>query len=111
NNTPDGTASDKPYTCSSANVDAIATAHCAANANGKKTADLQALRSGNYMNVPAGPCGATSPGECACDGQNHCVAPWLGMKPATDAGVADAGGTGAAGTGTSSGAAGTTGSA
>jgi MYXO-CTERM domain-containing protein len=97
NGTPDGTASDKPYTCSQANVDAIATAHCAANANGKKTADMQALRSGNYMNVPAGPCGATCPGECACDGQSHCVAAWLGSKPINDAGVADAGGTGAAG--------------
>ena len=59
NNTPDGTAGDKPYTCSQANVDAIATAHCAAIANGKKTADMTALRGGNYANVPSGPCGAT----------------------------------------------------
>jgi hypothetical protein len=106
NGTPDGTPSDKPYTCSQANVDAIATAHCAANANGKKTADMQALRSGNYVNVPPGPCGATCPGECACDGQSHCVAAWLGAKPAADGGV----GTGAAGmTGSGTGAGGTSG--
>src|SRR5450432_67171 len=42
NGTPDGTPTDKPYTCSDANVNAIATAHCAANANGKKAADMQA---------------------------------------------------------------------
>jgi hypothetical protein len=99
NGTPDGTAADKPYTCSDANVNAIATAHCAANANGKKTADLQALRSGNYAGVPPGSCGATCPGECACDGQSHCVAPWLGTKPANDAGAPDASSSGAAGTG------------
>jgi hypothetical protein len=110
NNTPDGTAADKPYTCSTANVNAIATAHCSVAANGKKTADLQALRSGNYANVPAGPCGATCPGECACDGTNHCVAAWLGNAPANDGGVPDSGGTGAAGTNGGTGAAGTTGS-
>jgi hypothetical protein len=109
NGTPDGTASDKPYTCTEANVDAIATAHCAANANGKRTADMQALRGGSYANVPSGPCGATCPSECACDGQSHCVAPWLGTKPATDGGApsgaagatgsADAGGAGTAGNG------------
>ena len=110
NNTPDGTAADKPYTCSQANVDAIATAHCAANANGKKTADMTALRGGNYAMVPSGPCGATCPGECACDGQSHCVAPWLGTRPdagaAGSSGNADAGGSGAAGNGGGTGAAG-----
>jgi hypothetical protein len=100
NDTSDGMANDKPYTCSSANVDAIATAHCAANANGKKAADMQALRGGNYANVPSGPCGATCPSECACDGQSHCVAPWLGTKP--DAGTT---GTGAGGTGADAGSA------
>jgi hypothetical protein len=102
NGTPDGTAGDAPYTCSSANVDAIATAHCAANANGKKAADMQALRSGNYANVASGPCGSTCPGECACDGQSHCVPPWLGMKPVSDAGASDTAGSGAAGSGSTS---------
>jgi hypothetical protein len=92
NGTPDGTPADKPYTCSQANVDAIATAHCAANANGKRAADMQALRGGDYAMVPSGPCGATCPGECACDGQSHCVAPWLGTKPITDGGAAGASG-------------------
>jgi hypothetical protein len=106
NNTPDGTAGDKPYTCVEANVDAIATAHCAANANGKKAADMTALRGGNYAMVPSGPCGATCPGECACDAQSHCVAPWLGTRP--DAGTSTGAG-GAAGNpdaGTASGAGG-----
>jgi hypothetical protein len=121
NGTPDGTPTDAPYTCSDTTVNAIATAHCAANANGKKAADMQALRSGNYANVASGPCGSTCPSECACDGQNHCVAVWLGAKPATDAGVPATGaagtsgttGTGTAGTvgGTAGGTAGTTGAA
>jgi hypothetical protein len=100
NGTPDGTAADKPYTCSDANVNAIATAHCAANANGKKAADMQALRGGNYAGVPSGPCGATCPGECACDGQSHCVAAWMGTKPASvDAGGAIDASAGTAGAG------------
>jgi hypothetical protein len=90
NGTPDGTAGDAPYTCSGADVDAIATAHCAVAANGQKAADLTALRSGAYANVPSGSCGASCPAECACDGASHCVAPWLAPKPA-------GGGTGAAG--------------
>jgi hypothetical protein len=112
NGTPDGTASDKPYTCSGANVDAIATAHCAANANGKKAADMQALRSGNYAAVPSGPCGASCPSECACDGQSHCVAAWLGAKAPSDGGATDAaggaggGGAGAGGMGSVAGATG-----
>jgi hypothetical protein len=101
NGTPDGTAADAPYTCSDANVNAIATAHCAANANGKKTADMQALRGGNYMNVPSGPCGASCPSECGCDSQSHCAAAWLGAPVPTGAagtgGGADAGATGVAG--------------
>ena len=97
NGTPDGTTDDKPYTCASANVDAIATAHCAANANGKKTADMLALRGGDYASVPSGPCGATCPSECACDAQSHCVAPWLGTKPASDGGTSGAGTAGASG--------------
>ena len=101
NGTPDGTTDDAPYTCSDANVNAIATAHCAANANGKKAADLQALRGGNYMNVPSGPCGTTCPSECGCDTQNHCVAAWLGAKASTGtagaSGGNDAGALGAAG--------------
>ncbi|HVU50651.1 MAG TPA: hypothetical protein VHL80_08175, partial [Polyangia bacterium] len=95
NGTPDGTAGDKPYTCSQANVDAIATAHCAAIANGKKAADMQALRGGNYATVASGPCGASCPSECACDGQSHCVAPWLGARP--DAGASGTGAAGATG--------------
>jgi MYXO-CTERM domain-containing protein len=118
NGTPDGTPSDKPYTCSEDHIDAIANAHCGVIANGKKTADLQALRSGNYANVPAGPCGATCPSECGCSATNHCVARWLSTDAAPDGGVAtpDAGGkagaTGSAGaTGGLAGGPGTTGNA
>jgi MYXO-CTERM domain-containing protein len=108
NGTPDGTPTDKPYTCSDANVDAIANAHCGVVANGKKTADLQALRSGNYANVPSGPCGATCPSECGCGAGGKCVAKWL----ATDAGGTDAGlSPPDAGVGGSTGAAGATGAA
>ena len=113
NGTPDGTQSDAPYTCSDANVNAIATAHCAATANGKKTADMQALRGGNYANVPSGPCGATCPSECGCDTQSHCVAAWLAAPTATGAAGAsgdDAGTTGTAGAvGTGAGGAGAAG--
>ncbi|HMI86030.1 MAG TPA: hypothetical protein VK550_18165 [Polyangiaceae bacterium] len=98
NNTPDGTAGDQPYTCSEANIDAIATAHCAIAANGKQAAHLSALRSGNYASVPSGPCGSTCPSECACDAASHCVAYWLGTPSdgGVDAGV-DAGTGGARG--------------
>jgi len=78
NNTPDGTVGDAPYTCSEANIDAIANAHCAIAANGSPASALSSLRSGNYAAVPAGPCGASCPGECACDAAQHCVAHWLG---------------------------------
>jgi hypothetical protein len=88
NGTADGTAGDQPYTCSQANIDAIASAHCAIAANGKPAADLSALRSGKYTNVPSGPCGKTCPSECACDATEHCVAAWLGgALPTVDAGV------------------------
>jgi hypothetical protein len=77
NGTQDPT-NDATYTCSEAHIDSIATAHCSIAANNKPSADLTALRSGNYGNIPSGPCGATCPSECACDSANHCVAPWLG---------------------------------
>jgi hypothetical protein len=114
NGTPDGTQGDASYTCSEANVDAIATAHCAANANGKKAADMQALRSGDYAAVASGPCGATCPSECGCDAESHCVAPWLGAKASVDAGTAGAGtggGTGSADAGSVTGGMGGTGTA
>ncbi len=66
------------YTCSEANIDAIATAHCAIAANGKpKAADLTALQAGNYAtSMKSGPCGATCPSECGCKAAtNECVAP------------------------------------
>ena len=106
--TSDGMAGDAPYTCSDADVNAIATAHCAANANGKQPADMKALRGGNYANVPSGPCGATCPTECGCDAQNHCVAAWVATPTASgtagasgdDAGATATGGASATGGGT-----------
>ncbi len=89
NNTPDGTQGDAPYTCSSAHVDAIATAHCSIAANNKPAADLTKLRGGN-SDVPSGPCGATCPSECACDANKHCVAAWLG-QPGTTGGAGSGG--------------------
>ncbi|HVZ73071.1 MAG TPA: hypothetical protein VHJ20_11900 [Polyangia bacterium] len=93
NDTPDGTPTDKPYTCSEDVIDAIANAHCGASANGKKAADMQALRSGNYAAVASGPCGATCPSECGCSANNHCVAAWLAAN-ATPTGGTSGGGTG-----------------
>jgi hypothetical protein len=90
NNTPDGTPSDAPYTCSQPNIDIIATAHCSIAANNKPAADLTALKSGKYDAVPSGPCGASCPSECACDATQHCVAPWLG-KPVGGGGTGGAG--------------------
>ena len=87
NGTPDGTASDKPYTCDSSRIDAIASAHCAVAANGKPGAELNKLRSGDYAAVGSGPCGASCPAECGCSAEEHCVARWLG---AGDAGMHDA---------------------
>jgi MYXO-CTERM domain-containing protein len=121
NNTPDGTPSDTPYTCSQANIDAIATAHCAIIANGKKAADLTTFRGGTYATIASGPCGATCPSECGCDSASHCVAPWLGTVKPNDAGIdsgKDSGGAGgasgaagAAGTGGAGGSAGGAGGA
>jgi hypothetical protein len=111
NNTPDGTPSDTPYTCSQANIDAIATAHCAIIANGKKAADLTTFRGGTYATIPSGPCGATCPAECACDNANHCVAPWLGNPPPKDAGTDARDGGGAGGTAGAGGTGGTGGTA
>jgi hypothetical protein len=51
NGTPDGTAGDAPYTCSAANIAAIASAHCAVVANGRPSTDRAALRSGAYAMV------------------------------------------------------------
>jgi MYXO-CTERM domain-containing protein len=93
NGTPDGTAGDKPYVCDQGHIDAIATAHCAIAANAKPKADLTTFRSGSYTGIPSGPCGATCPGECACDAAMHCVASWLG-KPSGNGGSGGATGTG-----------------
>jgi hypothetical protein len=79
------------YTCSEANIDAIATAHCSIAANGKPMADLKALQSGNFGAVTPGPCGATCPSECGCKSStNHCVAPWLADIVVDAGGSADA---------------------
>lgn len=96
---PDGVAGDATYTCQEANVDAIATAHCAiaaAAAQGHdETADEQAFRGGDYAAVTAaGACGAGCPGECACKSSSgRCVAPWLGDE-APDGGALGGGGSG-----------------
>jgi uncharacterized membrane protein YgcG len=111
NGQPDG-AGDAGYTAQQANVDAIATAHCsiaAAAAGGSdETADLAALRAGNYAGVKAhGPCGSGCPAECGCKSSaNLCVAPWLGDAPAIDAGVPDAAAGGGNGGGVGGGGAG-----
>lgn len=104
----DGVSGDPnpSYTCTEANVDAIATAHCSIAANGKPAADLMSLQSGNFGAVAAGPCGATCPAECACKSSTHtCVALWLGDPAGSDAGAPGDGGThpGDAGSGSSSG--------
>ncbi len=92
---------DPTYVCTEAHIDAIATAHCSIAANGMPAADLKSLRSGNYAAVPSGPCGSTCPSECACDSAGHCVAPWLGLPKASDAGADGASGDGSAGAGSS----------
>jgi MYXO-CTERM domain-containing protein len=92
NGTPDG-AGDAGYTAQEADIDAIATAHCAiaaATAQGaNENADLQAFQSGNYAGVKAaGTCGTGCPSECGClKSTNRCVAPWLGDSVPVDAGV------------------------
>ncbi|HKP62813.1 MAG TPA: MYXO-CTERM sorting domain-containing protein [Polyangiales bacterium] len=87
---------DQPYTCSAANIDRIATAHCALAANGKPSADSMQFRSGKYTNIASGPCGDKCPAECACDAEQHCVAGWLGAA-APAAGSGGAGGRGGTG--------------
>ena len=107
---------DPSYTCSEANIDAIATAHCSIAANGKPAADLSSLRSGNYGAVKPGPCGSTCPSECGCKtSANQCVAPWLGDAPPGDAGATSddsgsAGGSGSGGGSSASSSGGTVGS-
>jgi hypothetical protein len=86
----DGVSGDPnpSYTCSEADIDAIATAHCAIAANGKPAADLQALQSGNFAAIKSGHCGASCPSECGCKtSTNECVAPWLADAPPNDAGA------------------------
>jgi MYXO-CTERM domain-containing protein len=76
------------YTCSEANIDAIATAHCSIAANGNPSADLSQLQAGTFSGIKSGPCGSTCPSECACKtSTNECVAPWLGDAPPNDAGA------------------------
>jgi len=88
NGTADGTAGDKPYTCSQDKVDAIATAHCSAIANGKKTADVDALKSGKYAQVASASCVSGCPSECGCDDAGQCVPSWLArVAPPRDAGT------------------------
>jgi MYXO-CTERM domain-containing protein len=109
----DGVSGDPnpSYTCSEANIDAIATAHCAIAANGKPAADLASLQAGNYAAVKSGPCGATCPSECGCKtATNECVAPWLGDATTKDAGGGAEGGTGdGGGSGSGSGGGGSSG--
>ena len=74
------------YTCSEANVDAIATAHCSLIANGRPANDVSAFQAGNFGGVRSGPCGATCPTECGCkQSTNTCVAPWLADNVVTPA--------------------------
>lgn len=84
---------DAPYVVSDANIDAIASAHCALVAAAAQGVDVgsaaSAFRSGNYAAVTvAGKCGAGCPAECGCKSSaDRCVAPWLADAPsAPDAG-------------------------
>jgi hypothetical protein len=105
---------DKPYTVNDANIDAIATAHCAivsAKAQGTDTSsDEHALQSGDYANVKAaGACGQGCPAECGCKtATNKCVAPWLTGAVPSDAGTGGGSGGSSGGT-TGGGSGGTTG--
>jgi len=112
NGHPDGTAGDAPYAALEANVDAIATAHCAiaaAAAQGSdETANQAAFRAGNYGAVTAaGKCGSGCPVECGCKAStSSCVAPWLAdSMPASDGGTGSggSGGGGAGGSGSGGG--------
>jgi hypothetical protein len=69
-----------PYTVSSATVKAIGNAHCsiraAAGGHVNVSAELAALRAGNYANATAtGGSVATCPSECTWS-QDQCVAKW-----------------------------------
>jgi hypothetical protein len=104
NDTPDGITGDAPYTCSEAHIDTIATAHCSIAANGKPHADLTALQSGNYTNIPSGPCGSACPSECACEAAtNHCVPPWLSGVSVSDGGGGSGGNEAGGGSGSTRG--------
>jgi hypothetical protein len=108
----DGTSDgqgDPTYMCSEADVDAIATAHCALAANGRPTSDSTAYGMGNFDSVTMGPCGANCPAECGCDTSTmNCVAPWLGTTSGTGS-SSGSGGAASGGTGASSGSTGTSG--
>jgi MYXO-CTERM domain-containing protein len=84
NGTQDGVSGDPAYTANEANIDAIATDHCAIAAAAAQGADESADRasftSGDFAGVKAkGKCGAGCPVECGCKSStDECVAPWLG---------------------------------
>jgi hypothetical protein len=77
-------AGDPGYVVSDANIDKIASAHCAIAAAGAQgqnvTAARTAFRAGNYAGVTvSGTCAAGCPAECGCKkSENKCTAPWLG---------------------------------
>ena len=104
NGQPDGVSGDPTYTGTEADVDAIATDHCAiaaAAAQGaNESADRQSFKAGNFAAVAAkGKCGVGCPAECGCKtSADACVAPWLADALA-DGGVlgGDAGGGGSSG--------------
>jgi MYXO-CTERM domain-containing protein len=97
NNDPDSSPGDDPYLCSEDNINEIATAHCSIAANGKPSDDLDAFRSGDYANIPSGPCGGSCPSECGCDAMNNCVPIWLAADGT--GGATGTGGSGASGMG------------
>ena len=108
NGTSDGQG-DPTYMCSEADIDSIATAHCALAANGRPTSDSTAFGMGNFNGVTMGPCGASCPAECGCDTSSmNCVAPWLGTTSGPGS-TSDSGGVAFGGTGTSSGSTATSG--
>src|SRR5581483_4890483 len=89
---------DPTYMCAEADVDAIATAHCALAANGEPAADLSAFQKGNYATVKMGPCGSTCPAECGCDTSTmNCVAPWLAVNGGSSSGALSDAGSGTSG--------------
>ena len=92
-NGKDDGAGDPGYNVKEADIDAIATGHCAivsaAAQGGNVTADWKAFRGGNFAGVTAaGTCGTGCPSECGCKtSSNKCVPPWLGDTPIPDAGA------------------------